>query len=524
MADAAEAAPAVAVAGLSKRFGTTQALSEVGLTLRAGEVHGLLGHNGSGKSTLIKVLAGYERPDAGTVRVRGQEVPTPVPASVLRDHAIRFVHQTLGLVERLSVAENLWLDDVARGSRRQVSFGAQCRDARAALAEFGLSVDVRRPVAGLSAVEKANLAIVRAVCRRPGDDHEVPTLLVLDEPTAFLPEEDKRVLYGLVERVAARGSAVLFVSHFLEEVLTLCDRVTVLRDGQVTVAEQPTEGMTHEVLVEAIVGTAPGGAPPRPDACTAEVAAEVDGLSTDVLDDVSFTVRAGEIVGVTGLIGSGCDDVLGALFGVAPATGRVRVGGVPVDLRRHAPLRAMRAGIALVPADRNRHGVFRSLSITDNLAATTLRRHRGPLGLSRRGLRGAADTAVRRYAVRPAEPGRPVEQLSGGNAQKVLMAKWLGVAPRLLLLEEPTQGVDVGARRQIEDLVRAAARDGAAVLLSSGDPDQLAALCHRVLVFSGGRVTRSLDDAEVTKKNITRACLLATSSGSDEKPDEKEAS
>lgn len=512
-----DARAAVTVAGLTKSFGTTLALSDVGLTLRSGEVHGLLGHNGSGKSTLIKVLAGYERPDSGTVRVRGQEVPTPVPAAVLREHSIRFVHQSLGLVERLSVAENLWLDDVARGSRRQVSAGALRRDARAALADFGLDVDVCRPVAELSAVEKANLAIVRAVCPRIGEEQVAPTLLVLDEPTAFLPEHDKRTLYALVEQVAARGSAVLFVSHFLEEVLTLCDRVSVLRDGRVTVAEQATDRMTVETLVEAIVGDAAGGAPPRPEPCGSRVAVEVRGLRTSVLDDVDFQVHAGEILGITGLIGSGCDDVLGALFGLRDASGTLRLGAGSVDLHRHTPGRAMRAGLALVPADRNRHGVFRGLSVTDNLAVTALRRHRGRIGLSRGGLRREATDAVGRYDVRPADPARPVEQLSGGNAQKVLMAKWLGTAPRLLLLEEPTQGVDVGARRQIEDLVRAAASDGAAVLLSSGDADQLAELCHRVLVVTGGRVTQVLEGAEVTKKTITRACLLATSAGSDEK-------
>lgn len=513
----AEAPAAVAVTGLTKRFGTTLALSEVSLALRAGEVHGLLGHNGSGKSTLIKVLAGYERPDSGTVRVRGHEVPTPVPASVLREHSIRFVHQTLGLVERLSVAENLWLDDVARGSRRQVSAGALRRDARAALASFGLDVDVRRPVAELSAVEKANLAIVRAVCPRPGEESVAPTLLVLDEPTAFLPEQDKRTLYGLVEQVAARGSAVLFVSHFLEEVLTLCDRVSVLRDGRVTIAEQGTDRMDVDTLVEAIVGDVAGGTPPRPEACGTTIAAEVHGLRTSVLDDLSFDIRAGEILGITGLIGSGCDDLLGALFGLREATGTLRLGDRSVDLDRQTPLRAMRAGLALVPADRNRHGVFCALSVTDNLAVTALGRHRGRAGLSRGGLRREATEAVGRYDVRPADPARPVEQLSGGNAQKVLMAKWLGTAPRLLLLEEPTQGVDVGARRQIEDLVRAAARSGAAVLLSSGDADQLAELCHRVLVVSRGRVTQVLDGEAVTKKTITRACLLATSAGSDEK-------
>ena len=508
MTGARRAPAALEVVELSKRFAGTQALSAVNLALSPGEVHGLLGHNGSGKSTLIKILAGYQAADRGQIRFGGRETSMPVPPSVLRDEGIRFVHQSLGLVDRLSVAENLWIDDIAQGSRRGVSFRRLARDAERVLAAFGQDLAVRRPVAELTAVQKANLAIVRAMSGAGARD--VPSLLVLDEPTAFLPQHDKQALYDVVRRVSTRGAAVLFVSHFLDEVLDLCDRVTVLRDGSVTVPGRTTADLGRAELVRAIVGDDLAADAPRPGAPGPDVRVAVSRLTAATVRDLSLELRAGEVLGVTGLIGSGCDEVLASLFGAASgAEGSLRLGEERIDLARLTPGGALRAGIGFVPADRNRHGLFRGLSITDNVAVTTLSGYRGRVGLRRGRMRADTRADAGRYGIRPADPTRQVDQLSGGNAQKVLMAKWLRGRPRLLLLEEPTQGVDVGARRQIEQIVLATARDGVPVLIGSADPDQLADLCHRVLVFSAGRVVHTLAGEQVTKHAIAEACLNA---------------
>ncbi|GAA5137005.1 sugar ABC transporter ATP-binding protein [Alloalcanivorax gelatiniphagus] len=501
--------PGLRVSGLSKRFGSTQALSQVDLELEPGEVHGLLGHNGSGKSTLIKVLAGYQASDEGVISFAGTQAANPVPTSVLRDRRVRFVHQSLGLVDRLSVAENLWIDEIAQGGTGSVSFGALCRDAKIALNRFGQDFDPRSPVSDLSAVQKANLAIVRAMSRRRDQSgNDVPSLLVLDEPTAFLPQEDKSSLYNLVSVVSGRGSSVLFVSHFLDEVLALCHRVSVLRDGKVVVAGRSTNALTRDDLVRAIVGETLASSTPEKVPPSPEVQVVIDSVAAGSVKDFSVDLRRGEIVGVTGLIGSGSDLVCSAVFGSAQATaGSVRVGQRQLALVGTSPGRSLRAGISHVPADRNKRGVFATLSVTDNVSTPSLRLYRQVVGLSRHRMRADAGVIVTRYDVRPCDPSKAVQQLSGGNAQKVMMAKSLRTGPTLLLLEEPTQGVDVGARRQIEQLVLDAAEAGASILLSSADPDQLAELCHRVVVMAGGRVIQILEGAEVTKTRIAEAYL-----------------
>lgn len=498
---------ALQVEGLSKRFGRTQALEKVDLSLRAGEIHGLLGHNGSGKSTLIKILAGYQDADAGSVRLDGRALSLPVQPAELRSGGVRFVHQSLGMVERLTVAENLWLEQIALGTRKGLSFATMVRDAVGVLERFGLRLDPRAAVATLTAVDKANLAIVRAmipVSERGGR----PSLVVLDEPTAFLPPEDKQHLYTLVRRVADQGSAVLFVSHFLDEVLALCSSVSVLRDGRTVLSDRPAAELAVEDLMTAIVGSSSEQAVFERSEPADEVQVRVRDLCAASVAHIDLDLRRGEIVGLTGPIGSGCDEIPSALFGVAGwATGTVRVGEDSIDLRSATPAAAIAAGIGLVPADRNQHGVFGALSVDDNLNVTRLDSYARLRVLDRRRMRRDAGELARQYAVRPSRPELAVSSLSGGNAQKVLMAKWLRSEPLLLLLEEPTQGVDVGARQQIERTVLAAAARGGSVLVSSGDPDQLALLCHRVLVLSHGRVTATLQGAELTKHDIAQACL-----------------
>ncbi len=497
---------ALEIRGLSKQFGETRALKDVDLTLRAGEIHGLLGHNGSGKSTLIKVLAGYQDADDGSVYLDGHDVPLPVQPSILRTGGMRFVHQSLGLVEKLTVAENLWLEQIALGSRDRLSFGTLCRDARGVFEEFGLDLDPREAVSSLTAVKKANLAIVRAMIPLSAKA-SIPTLVVLDEPTAFLPPEDKQHLYALVRRVADQGSAVLLVSHFLEEVLGLCGRVSVLRDGEVVMSGAPTAQIEIGDLMRAVVGTDGDEAGLERAASGEGIQVSVRGLEAATVNQIDIDLRRGEVVGLTGPIGSGSDEIPMALFGAAQASGTIEINGRKLDLSRATPADAMSAGVALVPADRSKQGIFGALSVVDNLSVTELPAYRMLGVLQRRRMRNDAAGLTRDYDIRPRRPELPISALSGGNAQKVLIAKWLRSGPRLLLLQEPTQGVDVGARRQIEQMILTSAAGGASVLVSSGDPDQLAALCHRVLVLAEGRVVQTLEGPELTKHNIAQACL-----------------
>ncbi|SFL79612.1 sugar ABC transporter ATP-binding protein [Geodermatophilus ruber] len=507
----ASGAEALSVHRLSKTFGPTRALSDVDLVIEGSEVHALVGHNGSGKSTLIKILAGYQDADPGaSVRFGGQPVDLPVQPSVLRQHRVRFVHQHLGLVERLTVAENLWLEQLALGTRRRVDFGSLCRDAAQALEEYGLPLDPREPVHRLTAVQKANLAILRAVIPA-GDGDTAAGLLVLDEPTAFLPPEDKRHVYEMVGQVTSRGTAVLFVSHFLDEVLSLSDRVSVLRDGQMVVSGAPVELLSVHDLMRHIVGSATSQAALERPVVREAPHVHVRGLRTPSLPHLDLDIAPGEVVGLTGLLGCGVDEVARGLFGGGQARGHLDVDGRRLDLASLRPARAMAAGIAFVPADRAREGVCVTLPVTDNSSITVLPAYRRAGALRRRAMRSAAARLARTYAVHPPSPDLPVSALSGGNAQKVLMAKWLRRAPRFLILEEPTQGVDVGARAQIEASILAAAAEGAGVLLTSSDPEQLADLCHRVLVLSEGRVVEVLQGESLTKHRIAQACLTGGS-------------
>jgi ribose transport system ATP-binding protein len=505
--------PALQVTGISKTFGATRALHSVDLSVAAGEVHGLVGHNGSGKSTLIKILSGYQAPDpGGEIRFGGSAVRLPVTARDLRAHGIRFVHQHLGLVDRLTVAENLWLEQLALGTRRGISFRRLCRDAGRALDEFGLALAPDAPVSDLSAVQKANLAILRALLpsgTTPGDSGATG-LLVLDEPTAALPTEDKQHLYDLLARVVDRGFAVLFVSHFLDEVCALSDRVSVLRDGRLVLSGEPAARLDPSALMAHVVGETGSSGPARNLRPAGPTVVRVRGLRTDVLTGVDVDLGSGEIVGVTGLLGGGHDHLARALFGVLPATGTLDVGSGARPVAHLSPARAMRYGIGLVPGDRDGEGVCPQLSIVDNASVTALPGYRGPLGLRRSRMRADADALIARFRVRTAGPSAAVGALSGGNAQKVLMAKWLRRSPRLLLLEEPTQGVDVGARSHIEASIREAAESGSCVLLSSSDPEQLAALCHRVLVITDGAVVDVLSGPALTAARVTEACLTGS--------------
>ena len=508
--------PVLQVTGLAKTFGGVRALQGVDLTVNAGEFHGLLGQNGSGKSTLIKVLAGFHAPDPGaSLEVNGEQVSLPLSPGAFHGLGMRFVHQDLGLIPSLTVLENLLIEELSTTADWSVSWRAARTRALELFSRFGLALDPADRVGDLRPVHRALLAIVRAVSSMPEvDDAGRGGLLVLDEPTVYLPKDDTQLLFDVTRRVAESGAGVLFVSHDLDEVMELTDRVTVFRDGRV-VGTAVTADTSSREIVEMIVGRELAAAVHTGDpaaSADAPVQVEVQGLCGGQVERADFAVRTGEILGVTGLSGSGFEDLPYLLFGVGSAeSGTIVIAGTPRDLPGLSPARAFKSGVALVPADRQRDGAVLSLSVLDNVSMQVLDRfQRGPF-LNRTKLRNEARTVLSRFAVRPDDPTLTCSSLSGGNQQKVLMAKWLQTRPTLLLVHEPTQGVDVGAREEIFAVLRTAAGEGMSVVCASSDHEQLALLCDRVLIFRQGRISAELVGRSVTKEAISEHCYAAPS-------------
>lgn len=485
------AGAALALVGVSKAFGPARVLDDVGISLHRGEIHGLVGQNGSGKSTLIKVLSGYHRADAGHVEAAGREHALPLSAAQLDALGIAFVHQDLGLVDTASVVDNIRVGRFARGQvSRLVRWRAEAEAAAATLAELGAAVDVRLPAGALSPADRAIVAIARALQgRRDGGG-----VLVFDESTQSLPREVLEGFYATVRQLAAAGAAVLLVSHQLDEVLALASRVTVLKDGRVVAAGIPAGGTSRRELTRLMLGrdadtrALHDAVPSRPGGA----ALSARSLAGRFVRGIDLDIRAGEVVGVTGATGSGHDELPLLLSGAATGAGSVTVGERRLDLRRARVGDFVRAGVALVPQGRATHGLALGLSVLDNLSIPRMRERSGRWRLTRRWqaeeLQWVADT----LGLTPRRGDLPAAALSGGNQQKLQIGKWLVASPAVLVLHEPTQAVDVGARRDILRVVREAAAGGAAVLVVSIDAEDLATVCDRVLVLEDGTVAREL--------------------------------
>jgi ribose transport system ATP-binding protein len=484
-APAHSALDALQVRGVSKHFGATRALHDVDLDLRRGEVHALVGGNGSGKSTLIKVLAGVHHADSGTLRVRGEEHSLvghgPEQAKAL---GLRFVHQDLGIFPTLSVAENLFIGNGFEQARGGRICWARSRDrAKEVLSRFELDLDPARLVSSLSVPQHAMIAIARAL-----QDAEDDNVLVLDEPTASLPPSEVRVLSAAIRRLADSGRAVLLVTHRLDEVRRLADRVTAIRDGQ-RIDTVAARALTERDLVALIMGRdLVTASAPRAVVRDADPVLSLVGVSAGPLRDIDLVVRPGEVVGVAGLLGSGRTELLETVFGVLP----LHAGTVLLAGQRVTPTPgSMRAlGVAFVPEDRKEQGIFPGRSVRENMTEGRLTRYFRRMWLRDGRIRADVEGDITRFAVKTASSLTPIDDLSGGNQQKVVLARCLREGPVLLLLDEPTQGIDVGAREEIFELVNAAATAGCAVLLVSSEFEELVRLSHRVLVLSQGRITQ----------------------------------
>ena len=509
----ADAPALLELRGLTKSFGGALALDQVDLTVLPGEVHGLLGENGSGKSTLIKILAGFHDPDAGTLAVAGEPVSLPLAAGEYRHLGFEFVHQDLGLVNSLSVVENLFMAEIAAPRNSAFfSWRRATREARRIFERYGQNINPHSLVEEIRPVERAMVAIVRALegLARVDDSIRGRTLLVLDEPTVFLPRNEVMLLFDFIRRVATGGSSVLFVSHDLDEVKIITDRVTVLRDGRVAGTVVTADTSPRE-LVRLIIGRDLAEAHGTDQASAGRrVVMQVRNLTTRWLSDISFDLHEGEVLGLTGLVGSGFEDVAYALYGAIPASGgTVSLDGTEIPLAEMSPSRSLAERIALVPGDRPRYGSVATLSAGDNINMPVLDRFFGGMRLNRRALRRNAGELMTAFDVRPARPEFEYGSFSGGNQQKAMMAKWHQLEPRVMLLHEPTQGVDVGARQQIFNLITETAARTATICASS-DYEQLTAICNRVAVIAQGRIAGFLSGDELTKDHIADFCLRSS--------------
>ena len=504
-------APALYARHVSKIFGTTKVLDDVTLAVMPGEVHGLLGANGSGKSTFIKTIAGLHDPEPGAdLILYGEGAPLPMPAGSARRLGISFVHQHLALMPSLTVLENMLLNDLAVEQNWNIRWGAARKQVAETFERFDIHIDPMTRVADLPQADRALIAICRAFEEVRVNAGAGRGILILDEPTPFLPKSGVDQLFSLIRGVVADGASVILVAHDIDEIREITDRATILRDGKLAGTVTSAEA-SHEDFIELIVGekvtifqSARTLAADRP------VTASVRRLDAEVAKDVNFDIREGEILGLTGLIGSGFSRVPEAIFGAMKgATGAVEIGGKSLDLGHMHPARAMDNGIAFLPSDRLGKAGVGSLSIAENMALPVMGDFRSLLGIDWQKIHDHVFALGRKYDIRPNRPHQALSSLSGGNAQKVLMAKWLQTGPKLLMLDEPTQGVDVGARQKLFQALDEASRKGTSVLVASTDAEQLAQICHRVLVFSKGRVVSELTGAGITKDNISQETLRA---------------
>src|SRR5215203_3828566 len=492
-----ETNPLLRAEGLSKAYAGVQALRDVSLDVRAGEVHAIVGENGAGKSTLIRILTGAVQPDAGTLAIDGTPLTGHGPLAA-RDRGIAVVYQQPTLFPHLTVTENLALG-LERGSRwRRVDWVSRRTIAQSLLARAGAQIDPDRRASELSMAEQQLVEIARAL----GSNARI---VIMDEPTAALPAHDVARLLGAVREMRARGAGVLYISHRLDEVFELADRITVLRDGR-RIDTRAAAGMDRSTLISLMVGRERSSVFAHEPHVRAREVLTIRRLACRRagVQDVTFSVRAGEIVGLAGLVGAGRSELARTLFGLTPAeAGEIRIDGVAVTPR--TPREAIAHGIAYVPEDRRRHGVIGSMPVRTNVTLASLPQLADRLAVLSRGReRASAGRYVRDLGIRPPAIDVPVSSLSGGNQQKVALARWLMTNPRVLILDEPTQGVDVGAKTDVHREMDRLASEGVAILMISSDLQEVLAMSDRVIVMRRGTVAGILERHELAPERVLR--------------------
>jgi len=488
--------PRLELAGLNKRFGDIQVLQDIDLAILPGEIHGLAGQNGSGKSTLIKILTGVYTPDSGAVlKIDGRPMRLPVRWAEVHRAGVSVVHQDLGILDELTVAENIcvggfpqkrWLRSIDRRRRDDLC--------AATLARLGSALAPSMVTAELSAAARAEVALARAM-----RDHMTGEgLLILDETTRALSGDEREHVHDLIRRISSEGTSVLMISHNLVELASIANSVSILRDGRMVASALPMPEAGPEEIARYMLGRNLAVKPVEEthrNATDTPILARVTGLSSERVGPISFTLRAGEILGITGITGSGYEDIPYFMTGARHARGGIlEVEGAKLDLTRCQPAECIRSGVVLIPERRDRDGLALEMSVRDNMCLPALRRHSSRWFLGRRWQQESFVRFTTALDIKTSGPTTLVRELSGGNQQKALLAKWLGLRPKVLVLHEPTQAVDVRARQDIWMILEQVARDGMGIIVVSSEPEDLTSICTRVMICApDGRLEEARD-------------------------------
>jgi rhamnose transport system ATP-binding protein len=490
---------------ISKSFSGVEVLHQVSFTLRPGEVHALLGENGAGKSTLVKIMTGVHQPDSGEILLDGKAVHFG-DTHQTRQVGITAIYQELSLFPDLNVAENIFVGCQPITAGRRIDWRKLYDDAGKLLHSLGVDLDLRQKARNLSIAQQQMVEIARAFSLNA-------RILIMDEPTSSLTLSEVADLFRLVRRLKQDGTAIVFISHRLEELYEIADRVTVLRDG-IYVGTKPMEDVRRDELIRMMVGRTISNLFPKEQVNAGDVVLKVEHLTRpNVFHDISFELRKGEILGMAGLVGAGRTNVARAIFGAEPATsGRIQLNGREVKLT--SPQQAIRLGLAYVPEDRQLHGLIPAMNITSNISLATLHQFASRGWMQDRLERKASFNAARQMEVRANNIWQLARELSGGNQQKVVLAKWLATKPRILILDEPTRGIDVGTKAAVHALMSKLASEGMAIIMISSELPEVLGMSDRILVMHEGHITAEFTRAEATQENIIAAATQAVTTGS----------
>lgn len=490
---------------ISKRFSGVEVLHDVSFSLRSGEVHAMLGENGAGKSTLVKVVTGVHQPDSGVIYLNGAPVHFG-DTRESRQAGIAAIYQELSLFPDLNVAENIFIGRHPTTLGGRIDWRKLYAEAEKLLASLGVHLDFKQKAHNLSIAQQQMVEIARAFSINA-------RILIMDEPTSSLTLNEVDDLFRLVRRLRDEGTAIIFISHRLEELFELADRVTVLRDGAYVDTRQ-MKGVTRDDLIRMMVGRTIANMFPKQDVKAGRVVLKVDHLTRDgAFRDISFDLREGEILGMAGLVGAGRTNVARTIFGVEPPTsGVIQLDGR--EIRITSPQQAIALGLAYVPEDRQLHGLFPPMNITANISMPVLQKYARRGWLRDKAERSAAFNAARQMEVRANNIWQKARELSGGNQQKVVLAKWLSTKPRILILDEPTRGIDVGTKAAVHALMSKLASEGMAILMISSELPEVLGMSDRVIVMREGSMTGHFTRAEATQEKIISAATQAVATGS----------